>query len=132
MRFWDTAAKAGQRSDYWAGALLGRTPEGEWILERVETPTEAQKAAYESWVGQAWPGEGEEEGEAEEGGVGVGVTCVLRWCGAPLDASLRPPPRRYAVEPSSPAATSRPISRLRPRRRGRPRRWADRRRRPAR
>lgn len=31
-RFWDTAATAGQRSDYWAGALLGRTPEGEWVL----------------------------------------------------------------------------------------------------
>jgi predicted phage terminase large subunit-like protein len=35
VRFWDTAAKAGQRSDYWAGALLGRTPEGEWILADV-------------------------------------------------------------------------------------------------
>lgn len=32
VRFWDTAAKAGQRSDYWAGALLVRMPEGDWYL----------------------------------------------------------------------------------------------------
>jgi predicted phage terminase large subunit-like protein len=35
VRFWDTAAKAGQRSDYWAGALLARLPGGEWYLEDV-------------------------------------------------------------------------------------------------
>jgi predicted phage terminase large subunit-like protein len=35
VRFWDTAAKAGPRSDYWAGALLVRLPEGEWYLVDV-------------------------------------------------------------------------------------------------
>jgi predicted metalloprotease with PDZ domain len=51
-------------------------PAGDWKLSRVDEPTEAQTAAYEGWIGQPWPGAGEEsldeseeEGEAGEDGV---------------------------------------------------------------
>jgi predicted phage terminase large subunit-like protein len=32
VRFWDTAAKAGQQSDYWAGAKVGRSEDGHWYI----------------------------------------------------------------------------------------------------
>jgi predicted phage terminase large subunit-like protein len=32
VRFWDTAAKATQRSDFWAGALMARAASGEWCV----------------------------------------------------------------------------------------------------
>jgi predicted phage terminase large subunit-like protein len=35
VRFWDTAAKAGQRCDYWAGALVGKGRDGSWYLASV-------------------------------------------------------------------------------------------------
>ena len=38
-------------------------PAGEWKLRRVEEPTEAQMAAYRSWIGQPWPGEGDDGSE---------------------------------------------------------------------
>ncbi len=34
--------------------LAGR-PDGTWKLRRVKEPTEAQRQAYESWLGQPWP-----------------------------------------------------------------------------
>jgi len=35
VRFWDAAAKAGARNDFWAGALLGLAPDGFWYLASV-------------------------------------------------------------------------------------------------
>ncbi len=32
VRFWDTAAKATERSDYWAGVLAARSADGNWYL----------------------------------------------------------------------------------------------------
>ena len=34
--------------------LDGRT-DGRWRVQHVKEPTDAQKAGYESWVGQPWP-----------------------------------------------------------------------------
>jgi predicted metalloprotease with PDZ domain len=53
--------------------VLGATADGEWKLRRVEQPSDAQRAAYESWCGREWPAEedpedaGEEEGPAGDG-----------------------------------------------------------------
>ena len=30
-------------------------PDAKWTVRRVKEPTDAQKAAYESWLGQKWP-----------------------------------------------------------------------------
>ena len=38
--------------------VLTSRPAGRWKLRRLETPTDDQKAAYESWLGQPWPGDG--------------------------------------------------------------------------
>jgi predicted metalloprotease with PDZ domain len=35
---------------------LTEKPAGVWRLIRVNNPTEAQAAAYKSWLHQAWPG----------------------------------------------------------------------------
>jgi len=31
--------------------------EGKWTVKRVKNPTERQKAVYEAWLGQQWPGD---------------------------------------------------------------------------
>ncbi|GHE74055.1 hypothetical protein GCM10018782_54680 [Streptomyces griseoaurantiacus] len=71
---------------------------------------------------------------AEEDGVrgGAGAVLVLCGWGAPLEASLRPPPMKYAAGTRRPRTTSRVISRPRLRRFGRARRPEDRRARPPR
>lgn len=30
--------------------------DGKWVVKRVKSPTDEQKAVYESWLGQKWPG----------------------------------------------------------------------------
>src|SRR5690606_31536397 len=46
-------------------------PDGEWTISRIDEPTEAQMAAYESWIGQPWPGAGgkpeSDDGDGEDG-----------------------------------------------------------------
>lgn len=34
----------------------GARPEGRWTIRRIRNPDAAQRAAYESWLGQPWPG----------------------------------------------------------------------------
>ncbi len=34
---------------------LASKPDGRWTLRRMREPTDTQKAAYESWLGQPWP-----------------------------------------------------------------------------
>ena len=45
-------------------ALAGR-PEGQWALRHVESPTDAQKSVYRSWIGQDFP-EKKSEGDDED------------------------------------------------------------------
>ena len=50
---------------------LAGKPDGTWTLRRTKEPSEAQIAAYESWIGQDWPGKdkpkaAEESPEAPE------------------------------------------------------------------
>ncbi|MFG0328594.1 MAG: M61 family metallopeptidase [Phycisphaerales bacterium] len=46
--------------------LLG-VPDGEWKIRRVDDPSDEQRAAYETWIGHAWPGDGsDEENEDDE------------------------------------------------------------------
>lgn len=33
-------------------------PDGRWTVRRVKSPTDEQKAVYESWLGRKWPGSG--------------------------------------------------------------------------
>jgi len=35
---------------------LGSEPDGAWVVRRVEAPTASQRATYERWIGQPWPG----------------------------------------------------------------------------
>lgn len=44
---------------------LGSKPDGKWTLKHIEAPVELQIAAYESWIGQDWPGSKKEETETE-------------------------------------------------------------------
>jgi predicted metalloprotease with PDZ domain len=37
-----------------AQITLAAKPDGRWTLRRMRNPTEAQKTAYESWLGQKW------------------------------------------------------------------------------
>ncbi|NOG55125.1 MAG: M61 family metallopeptidase [Planctomycetes bacterium] len=52
---------------------LDSVPRGKWKIKRVDSPTDAQKAAWEDWLGQPWPGEkngstsdGDEAAESDE------------------------------------------------------------------
>lgn len=40
--------------------------DGSWVVKRVKNPTEAQKAAYASWLGQPWPDEKKTEDKKDE------------------------------------------------------------------
>ncbi len=42
---------------------MGAKRDGRWTLTRVNDPTDAQRSAYESWLGQPWPGEDDDEGD---------------------------------------------------------------------
>jgi predicted metalloprotease with PDZ domain len=48
--------------------VLAGVPDGSWKLERVEDPTDAQRAAYASWLGSEWPGKKPGAAEAEPAG----------------------------------------------------------------
>jgi predicted metalloprotease with PDZ domain len=44
---------------------VGERPVRDLTLRRVSSPSDAQKAAYESWIGQAWPGSGGDKANDE-------------------------------------------------------------------
>ena len=44
-------------------STLAGKPDGKWTLRRVKEPTEPQVAAYESWLGKAWPKKKNEQDE---------------------------------------------------------------------
>jgi predicted metalloprotease with PDZ domain len=41
-------------------------PEAKWMVRRVKEPTEAQRAVYESWLGQKWPDDRARPGNKED------------------------------------------------------------------
>jgi predicted metalloprotease with PDZ domain len=43
-------------------------PDGRWSLRRIRNPTESQQRTYESWLGQAWPGDPRREGPVDAPG----------------------------------------------------------------
>lgn len=46
-------------------ALTGK-PDAEWTIRRVKEPTDAQVAAYESWLKHDWPGRDEDADESDD------------------------------------------------------------------
>lgn len=53
-----------------AQVTLASKPNAKWTVSHTKEPTDQQKTVYESWLGQTWPGDDDDEtqdAEAEEG-----------------------------------------------------------------
>jgi predicted metalloprotease with PDZ domain len=43
--------------------VVAARPEGRWTVTHAKNPTELQRAAYTSWLGQPWPSDAEKPAE---------------------------------------------------------------------